>query len=98
MPAEERFRNNYSDPTQSGRDGFIAAPSDTEEQPFISRQLRLITEGDVEFVFAGYNDAGEPAPTIDDKILLSGLPAGTELNYAVRYICTGTTAQVLVVY
>jgi hypothetical protein len=49
-------------------------------------------------VFAGYNDAGEPAPTIADKILLSGLPAGTELNYAVRYICAGTTAQVLVVY
>lgn len=98
MSSKELFAGNTSDITQSGRNGYIATPSDTEALPILSRQIRLLSDGDVEIVFAGYRDERDNQPTIADAILLENLPAGTELNYAIRYLGERTTAQVLVVY
>ena len=96
MANDDRFRNSY-DPTQSGRNGYIAEPSDTDELPVMPRQLLMLTDGDLEFVFAGYDDQENPT-VADNKIGPFPVVAGMTFNYAARYLTTGTTAQVLVVY
>lgn len=94
--SKERFPNNFADPTQSGRNGYVYTPHDTEPLPILSRQVRILTDGDLEFVFAGYSDEDEP--TLADHKITIPVSAGMELNYVLRYITTGTTAEVLVVY
>ena len=89
-----RFTNN-SDPTQAGRAAYVAEPG-TELLPHESRQLYILTAGNLEVVFAGYKDEGEP--DITNKILITGVTPGQTFDWAVAYLTAGTTAEVLVVY
>jgi hypothetical protein len=95
MANDDRFRNN-SDPTQSGRNGFVPTPSNTEELPHISRQIWVTADGNLSFVFAGYGD--EDAPVLADAVGPYAVKAGQLFNYAVRFITEDTTAELLVIY
>jgi len=89
----DRFHNN-SDATQSARNGFIVVPSDTKD--ISTRQLHVLTDGDLAVVFAGYNDEDKKPDNAD--VVTIEVKAGQVFPWAVRRILETTTAGILAVY
>lgn len=92
----DRYGRHPADVTAPARQGYIPTPNDSADLPEIGRGLFVVEEGDIQFVFAGYED--DPTDPSVDVILLEAVAANTILPFAVRRIGEATTATVLVLY
>lgn len=87
MPAVDEFAKYTSGLESPARNVFSITPHETDELPFVPREIYVGGAGDIEMV----------AVDSDTAVILKAVPAGMRLPYrAKRIISTNTTATDLV--
>ncbi len=81
MPAVDQYSQYLANPLGSLTSAFAITPSDTEDLPFVTRQIRVGTAGNMAVIWASGVETIEP------------VIAGETLDWRiVRVKLTGTTA------